>query len=344
MPVEIRQWHDIADRFTDGLLLGNGASIAVNPRFNYQSLFESARVENLLSERVQDIFRRFESTDFEYVLRKLWQAKLVNDALNVDAPVVQEAYAQVRSALIAAIRFIHVSPADAAEHLPPIYHFMSRFRTVLSLNYDLIVYWAAMLGNERLENHQFKDGLIGRKGGIGGFLDEDWPRLRKPLKPNQTVTMYFYPHGNLVLVRTASQLEKKVHANHHSLLEGVLAEWAREDVIPIFVSEGTSQQKRQAIRSSSYLSEVYFEAIPDIGRSLVIYGWGMGEQEQHILDQIKQAKPERIAVSVFGGDQQYAQRVEQQLQLMGIQNVVFFDSQSPGCWIHPAEIALEDAL
>lgn len=338
MPVEIRQWRDIADRFTDGLLLGNGASIAVNPRFNYQSLFETARDENLLTERVQEIFQRFESTDFEYVLRKLWQAKLVNDALNVDAPVVRDAYEQVRSALIAAIRVIHVSPADAAEHLPQIYHFMSRFKTVLSLNYDLIVYWAAMLGNDNLDNHRFKDGLI------GGVLDENWPRLRKPLRANQTVTMFFYPHGNLVLVRTANQLEKKVHANGNALLDGVLAEWAREDVIPIFVSEGTSQQKRQAIRSSSYLSEVYFDAIPDIGRSLVIYGWGMGEQERHILDQIKQAKPERIAVSVFGGDQQYAQRVEQQLQQMGIQNVVFFDSQSPGCWIHPAEIALEDAL
>lgn len=338
MHVEIRQWRDIADQFTDGLLLGNGSSIAVNPRFNYQSLFEAARAENLLSEQVQEIFQRFESTDFEYVLRKLWQAKQVNDALNVESPVVQEAYAQVRSALIVAIRAIHVSPADAAEHLPPIYQFMSRFETVLSLNYDLIVYWAAMLGNDNLENHRFKDGLI------GSVLDEDWPRLRKPLRQNQTVTMFFYPHGNLVLVRTASQLERKVHTKNNTLLDDILAEWAGEDVIPIFVSEGTSQQKRQAIRSSSYLSEIYFNAIPDISRSLVIYGWGMGEQEQHILDQIKRAKPERIAVSVFDKDQQYALRVEQQLNLMGIQNVVFFDSKSPGCWIYPGEIALEDAL
>lgn len=332
MPIEIRQWNDIADQFTDGLLLGNGASIAVDRRFNYQSLFTAASDARLLTPQVQDIFRRFNnSTDFEYVLRKLWQAQLVNEALEVEAGVVEEAYEQVRLALIETVRATHVTRAEVLDQLTPIYQFMKRFKTVLSLNYDLIVYWAAMLGNEALPGtHCFKDGLI------RGVLDSDWPRLRRPLRANQTVTMFFYPHGNLVLVRTPTQLERKVQAHEGAdLLEGIFAEWQRDNVIPIFVSEGTSQQKCEAIRASSYLSDIYFNAVNDIGDSLVIYGWSMGEQEQHILDQIKRAEPNRVAISVYTGDSQHlqnAQQIEDRLNQLGIQDVVFFDSRSAGCW------------
>ena len=337
MPIEIRQWNDIAEQFTDGLLLGNGASIAVDGRFNYPSLFAAASDAGLLTPPVQDIFRRFNnSTDFEYVLRKLWQAKLVNEALEVEAGAVEAAYAQVRLALIETVRATHVTREEILGQLTPIYQFMKRFKTVLSLNYDLIVYWAAMRGNEALrKTHAFKDGMI------SGVLDENWPRLRRPLKQNQTVTMFFYPHGNLALVRTPSQLERKVHANDGAtLLEGIITEWQRDDVIPIFVSEGTSSQKRDAIRASSYLSDIYFNAVTDIGDSLVIYGWNMGEQEQHILDQIKRAAPNRIAVSVFTGDalhMQNAKRMEQQLNQLRIKDldIVFFDSRSAKCWNNP---------
>ncbi|MBM5571115.1 MULTISPECIES: DUF4917 family protein [Deefgea] len=345
MPIEIRQWHDIKEQFTDSLLLGNGASIAVDGRFNYSSLFAAARDAGSLTQPVQEIFARFSnSTDFEYVLRKLWQAKLVNEALGVEAGAVEEAYAQVRLALIKTVQATHVTRDEVLGQLTPIYQFMKRFKTVLSLNYDLIVYWAAMLGNNELDgNHRFKDGLI------GGVLDDDWPRLRQPLRANQTVTMFFYPHGNLALVRTPSQLERKVHANDGAtLLEGIIAEWQRDDVIPIFVSEGTSPQKRDAIRSSSYLSDIYFNAVTDIGDSLVIYGWRMGEQEQHILDQIKRAAPARVAVSVYTGEElhmQIAQNIEQQLNQLGIQNIVFFDSRSAGSWNNPvAEEVVADVV
>ncbi|MEJ2794960.1 DUF4917 family protein [Iodobacter sp. LRB] len=330
MPIEIRRWNDIADQFTDSLLLGNGASIAVDGRFNYPSLFTAARNAGHLTEQVLDIFARFSnSTDFEYVLRKLWQARLVNEALDVEAGAVEKAYKQVRLALIETVRATHVTRGEVLEQLTPIYQFMKRFKTVLSLNYDLIVYWAAMKCNNGLDNHQFKDCMI------GGVLDDNWGRLRKSMKANQTVTLFFYPHGNLVLVRTPAQLERKVHANGGSLLEEIFSEWQRDDVIPIFVSEGTSPQKRDAIRSSSYLSDIYFNAVTDIGNSLVIYGWNMGEQEQHILDQIKLVAPDRVAVSVYTGDTlhlQNAQRIEQQLNRLGLKNITFFDSQSSGCW------------
>ena len=53
---EIYQWNDIKERFKHGLLLGNGASIAVHEGFAYPSLYEAARANNHLTEQVTGIF------------------------------------------------------------------------------------------------------------------------------------------------------------------------------------------------------------------------------------------------------------------------------------------------
>jgi len=131
---EIYKWNDIRAEFTDGLLLGNGASMAVHPEFNYGSLFEAAKVKGYLTKQVAEIFNAFKVNDFELVLRRLWQAKVVNETLGVKVEHVDAAYQQVRSALIATVRQVHISHEDALKHLRPIYMFMHGFKTVVSLN------------------------------------------------------------------------------------------------------------------------------------------------------------------------------------------------------------------
>lgn len=89
---EVIQWKDIQNRFHQGaLLLGNGASIAVNQCFNYGSLYEKAVELEFLTVEVQMVFDKFKVNDFELVLRRLWQAKLVNEALNLPRGEVEEA-------------------------------------------------------------------------------------------------------------------------------------------------------------------------------------------------------------------------------------------------------------
>ena len=70
--------------------------------------------------------------------------------------------------------------------------FMKRFETVLSLNYDLLVYWAMLKGNDEYGNW-FKDGFIDE-----GRFDNDYEVLREPLGAERA-TLVFYPHGNLIL-------------------------------------------------------------------------------------------------------------------------------------------------
>lgn len=322
---EIHKWEDIKDRFTDGLLLGNGASIAVHPGFGYGSLYAEAQKYEYLTPEVATVFDAFGSEDFELVLRRLWQAKVVNEKLGIEAGRVEASYTQVRSALISTVRKVHISHDDARPHLTPIYRFMSRFKTVVSLNYDLLVYWSLMQGGDEFPG-KFKDCFNG-----GQFIEE-WEEWRDSLT-GQPTTLVFYPHGNLALARSLDEQEWKLSAApNQDLLTKILTAWERGKRVPVFVCEGTADHKLKSIGGSTYLQRVYSEVLPKIGQSLVIYGWGMAEQEKHILQRLKHAKCERVAVSVRNGNANTVRNAQHQLEQIGIKEVVFFDSRSPGCW------------
>ena len=332
---EILQWNQLPAEFKQGtLLLGNGASIAVHDGFRYPSLCAEAEQQGHFSPEIVDVFRAFGTDDFELVLRRLWQASLVNHALDIDAGKVETSYQHVREALIATVRDIHISYEDASRHFEVIYRFLSGFETVLSLNYDLIVYWSMLASKSSLGNW-FKDCFQ-----EGGHFREDWETLREHYKANGS-TLVFYPHGNLITVRCDDFSEKKLAAgSSEKLLDKFLERWKDGSVVPLFVSEGTSGHKKRAIASSSYLSQVFAEVIPSVSASLVIYGWSMSDQDQHIIDQLKRAKAlVRIAVSVYRNDQQGAERMQNVLSRLGVKEIVFFDAESPGCWIYPQAAA-----
>lgn len=326
---EIHQWRDIEAGFNHGLLLGNGASVAVDAGFSYGSLFEEAARLGHLTPPVRDVFNRFDANDFEFVLRRLWQAKIVNEALGIEPGRVEEAYQEVRTALISTIRDVHVSYEEATPHLNLIYQFMQRFETVVCLNYDLIVYWAALHGNNSL-GQWFKDCFV------KGTFREDWDTVRAPYGRAQGSTLFFYPHGNLVLARRKTSLEGKISVQRtYNLLEEIFDSWESGALVPIFVCEGTSAHKLNSIRDSSYLQRVYREVMPAVGESLVVYGWSMSAQDNHIVECLKKGNIRRVAFSVFSDDQELAEEIEGRLTAAGVREVLFFDSSSEGCWNNP---------
>ncbi|MBE9572670.1 MAG: DUF4917 family protein [Proteobacteria bacterium] len=330
---EIVQWSDIQQGFEHGLLLGNGASVAVHKGFSYSSLFEAATELGFITPPVQQVFDSFGEDDFEFVLRRLWQAKLVNDALGIEPGRVEDAYQEVRAALISAIREVHVSYEEALPHLEPICQFMQRFDTVVSLNYDLVVYWAAMHGNNKF-GQWFKDCFVD-----GGFV-EDWSDMRKPIWGAESSTLFFYPHGNLVLARRKREYESKiVTGDNANLLEAIFKRWEAGNNVPIFICEGTSEHKKGAIRCTEYLERVYREVMPVLGESLVVYGWSFSDNDDHILSKLRHSRSNvrRVAVSVFNNDLGFAQYAEDKLSGIGIKDVSFFDSASAGSWNNPSD-------
>ncbi|UVA79985.1 DUF4917 family protein [Pandoraea commovens] len=330
MPHPIVPWVQIAPGYHQGtILLGNGASIAVSPSFSYGSLLDHARRVGLITEDVQQLFHFFGTSDFELILRLVWQASNVNRSLQIPDNRTNQAYLNVRECLIQAVREVHPTYDQVSGHLPSMRQFLKEFDTVISLNYDLLVYWTMTYGFGIRDGHLFKDCFLGN-----GMFDDAWQRFRAPYR-ERTNTLVFYPHGSLALCRTLVEQEFKIHSAGGGLLEAILAEWRGERVVPLFVSEGTMPQKISSIQNSYYLSTVYREVLTSPRLTLTLFGWGLGEHDRHLLQRMRGTGIQRVAVSVLGRDQVYCNYAYQVIQNdLGPVHVDFFDCESPGCWIH----------
>lgn len=349
MTNKIRDWQDISSDFSDSILLGNGASISIHPNFNYSSLKAYACSEDLLNTSVQRLFDYFKTDDFELILRLVWQATKVNEAFELTDNETENAYKHIRECLIRSVQAMHPPHMDIQDQIPVITKFLGSFKTVLSLNYDLTLYWVMMHANSLSSGSEFKDCMI------SGKFRSDWQTLREPFR-RRKASLVFYPHGSLVLARHIIQQEVKLTLNKdvlsssqpadevkliastpNDLLDHIKKSWLSGDYIPLFVSEGTSEQKVKAIENSHYLSIVYREVIPSIGENLTIFGWSFGKSDIHILRKLKESGVKRIAVSLYEGNQSDCIKITQMIHryVRSDIKVTFFDSKSNGCWNNP---------
>jgi hypothetical protein len=213
--VDIQQWDMIKNQFDNAaIILGNGASIAFafdNSRFHYQSLFEEAKKEKFITPEVQIIFNRFSTFDFEQVLQRLWQALQINKILSIECPEIRTAYTNVRSALISVVQHIHgsfqewgVVDGEFSTKLINAATFLKNFHTVISLNYDCLLYWIILKGNDDF-GKWFKDTFTDHNES-----HSDWDELRKPYKAKGS-TLVLYPHGNLYLAIDENNVTKKLN-------------------------------------------------------------------------------------------------------------------------------------
>ena len=329
----LKQWNDISKEFTDALILGNGASIALHRGFAYDNLWENAIGHGLISAELQSLAKHLKTgANFELLLRQLWIAEIVDDHFEIDASKIKDAYTELRDGLIQTVRKIHCSHDAVLYNLRNAIPFLRNFETIFSLNYDLLVYWAIMDGNDAQDKHMFKD-CFNR-----GDFAEDWKGYRESYRGEKS-TLVFFPHGALQFAQSNSGIEKKLAATNSSenLLEYVLGFWGRTSVFPLFVTGGDSKEKMRSIQRSKYLSTVYDDVLPESGSTLVIYGWSMDENvDGHLLKQIGKGKYTKLAISVYQSTEQgiadYIAETRRKLERFGITNITYFDAQSEGSW------------
>ncbi|MGQ0554570.1 MAG: DUF4917 family protein [Nitrospiraceae bacterium] len=330
--LRILEWSQIADKFSEALILGNGASIALHGGFKYESLLEEAR-EEFISQEVEDVFDHLDTEDFERVLRMLWHTSKINEALQINEEKTRKAYKSLRTALVKTVTKIHPVHSDVSNQLIRVAEFMKQFKIVLSLNYDLLVYWAMLLENEQQKN-RIKDCF-----NDGEFVS-DWQKYLKPYRGSDGSTLVFYPHGNLALTTDINGGETKLTATTFlSLLETVTMSWKSGKYSPLFVSEGTSKQKVSAINRSPYLKTIHDSVLPNLGRRIAIFGWSMGDRDKHILKAICRSNVAEIAVSVVTSEPKLNERclkikskIQEYANGRSIR-VVFFDATIQGCWL-----------
>src|SRR4051812_1945246 len=102
----LHHWEDIEDEQDwEVLLLGNGLSVNVWPKFKYGSLFDHARRGGLTAED-RALFDG--SPNFERVLGDLNVAIRTADLVGVDTRLLYERYRSIQLALGHAVRAVHL--------------------------------------------------------------------------------------------------------------------------------------------------------------------------------------------------------------------------------------------
>lgn len=319
------------------LILGNGASMAVSSSFSYTNLFGKACNDSILNQTSKNLFETLQTTDFELVMNKLRQAYIINEVVQLDTDnVALHTYDNIRQSLIKTIKEIHVQYADAIFQIDNIRKFLEKFKTVISLNYDLLIYWAIMASNDR-KPYKMKDCFTNHIDGNLGF-EYDIEKLREPYNGGPDPTLVFYPHGNLILASNENNDELKIRINNNTNLFDAIGEKWKQKYVPLFVSEGSSEQKLKAIRRSTYLNFVYENVLSHLEPTVIIYGWKLAEQEQHLIKKIfSNNKISNVYISMYLGSN--PEPIDEQKRIASMlkrenrtMNIKFFDAASKNCW------------
>ena len=159
-------------------------------------------------------------------------------------------------------------------------------------------------------------------------------------EPENTYTQnVYYLHGALHLFDAQSELQKYTWTNTGVPLIDQIRNALTRNFFPLFVAEGTSDEKYARIRHSDYLSKAYRSFIPITG-SLFIYGHSLAENDEHILHVIAKGRIENLFVSIHRDPESEANKAifRKANSLAGFRppgrplNVHLFDAESAHAW------------
>jgi Domain of unknown function (DUF4917) len=314
------EWGEIADDAEwEGILVGNGASIAIWPDFKYESLYDVAtsdQVSSALSDDDTRLFDAFDTENFEQVLAALKTAGVVASALDMDVELLADRYVSIQQALFEAVHAVHVPWEEVATAIPTLFAALREYRFVYSTNYDLLLYWASM---ER-GGKQFLDYFWG-DGSTFDLLDTEIWETRRGW------TRLLFLHGGIHLRRLQGGGTRKVLADDGAILDQFATKYPGDES-PLLISEGESADKLASIMSSDYLAFA-LQSFASHEGGLVIFGHSLGDQDDHLVRPMQSWRGNPVAISMRPHENE--ERVIQaqdryRSRLSPMKDVVFFDA------------------
>ncbi len=265
---------EIANKTTH-LLLGNGFSIGCDSVFRYDSLYEQA-VKAGLSERIQSLFQKHGTNNFEGVMRLLndshWVAKEYELILEDNSEILKDKEI-IKKALISAVAKTHLD--DASTIIPSkkklASSFLQDYQSVFTTNYDLLLYWMVMDSGR----NTFQDGFRNDP--------DDSSSLIFSIPPGKNKGIY-YLHGALHLFYEDGEVRKHAWSKTGTKLTKLVCDSLSQERYPLFVAEGDHEKKLDQIQRSSYLSYCLGK-LSRIKGPLVIYGHSLS-YDAHIVDRL----------------------------------------------------------
>lgn len=259
-------------------------SINIWNGYRYDSLFNVAG----WSPELTAVFDALDTTNFEEVMEGLATTRSVSKAAGQPIDWIEPMYGDIRDGLFRAVRGAHIPWASIpdATHRAIAAH-LNNYDKVFTLNYDLITYWSHVENIERVQ-------MVDFFWGPGTTFDPLDTRLRG----NNTAV--YYLHGGLHLWKDVwtGQTGKWTHDGEPILTRIAGYYTSRSDRQPLFVSEGTSSEKRRSIGRSSYLSFAYGE-LANVDSPIAVFGASLGTSDKHIVDALNSTSRRRtVAISV----------------------------------------------
>ena len=328
--IEIYQWNDIKDRFNNpDLLLGNGFSIMLSNRFSYNSLFDKF-LEKLSKEYI-DIFKMFNTPNFEYILNNLLIMKRVLQKLQIPIKPIEKLIANLKNGLILSIKETHpLYNIIDKRKLEEISIKLNIFNNIFTINYDLFLYHINMISKDLYKKDKkyrpYNDYFWGnsKKKHYKQFVNyQNYPEYKH----------IYYLHGALFIYET-SRINYKVIRKYESeeLIE-LITKRIEHGLFPLFVTEGNADDKSKYINNSKYL-RFCLEQLKLSNSDKLIYGCSLSEMDKHLIDIIKHSSPNLIyAIYDYNKTAEEIQNEKIRIKLLltntdNSNNIIFVDAKS----------------
>ena len=314
------------------LMLGNGFSIDIFDRiFNYKTL-----ADNVNSPQVTSIFEVLGTSDFEYAQRKILDTlkliALYPDHKEIIGEIIKDLRA-LGTELIEVISRSHPLKPDSItdEKYESCRSFLIHFENgnKYTFNYDLLLYWVYMhfffIEEKKLEHN---DGFNRPEGG-GPLTWSNNPPKRQNI---------YYLHGAMHFFKHNEMIHKLAWINKP--IKDRVCDFINKNMYPMFISEGTKDNKLSRIYDYSYLKHA-FRSLDDIKDNLFIFGHSLGEEDDHVFDQVnKNPYLKNIFISIFDdskpADKQIIiDKVTEWADLNENKDYYFYNAASANVWGTP---------
>ncbi len=325
------------------LLLGNGFSMAYDSeRFSFTSLYKSALDKNIIKKNseIHKIFENFETSDFEEVIKVIESSSKIAEFYGIDLETItkmKDHADKLKEFLVDIITNNHPEKANEISDIEYdicIDNFIKYFDEIYTLNYDLLLYWLTMRLQERKLNKSLNDCTLIVNDGFSDVDAEGKEYVVFQDTPygffNQKI---FYLHGALHIFDKKYQIIKNTNVNSRKkpLREQTLSN-LKKSIYPVFISEGTSEQKLSKIVHNSYLNQCY-KKFKNLDGILVIFGTGLKNSDDHILNAIinnKKNKKVYLGVRDISKISDY-DLIKERLNNDG-RSMLFFDYKTVKLW------------
>lgn len=322
------------------LLLGNGFSIAYDKnRFSFTNLLDSAISSGIIvkDSNIHRLFQRLRTSDFETVMRLLDDSELVVDIYSGDndlQEVIRGDSANLKEFLVKVLTNNHPEKSTSVpdDMKNSCVEFLKPFKSIYTLNYDLLLYWATMSDSTSYFTDGFANTEESEDEGYVVFKNEGGNSFR-----------VHYLHGALHIFDREFEIVKKTYNNTDiSLIEQIRGS-LNDRIYPVFISEGSSEEKEAKIIHNAYLNHCN-KSLRKINGDLVIYGASLKENDTHIVESIvRNPKLKNLYFGVSDPDRgaELGARVEQynsEVNEGKRKELFLFDYRTVDVWHYPVPI------